>query len=136
MENLNINKFSAPMPFMPEHIELLAKINEKHSTSKITMLYNCLPANAIDCSGFEQLRCHDDRIKSLNDLIPLVQLSHSLGMDFTYLLNSVNTPHPDIFRKEQWKINRGNISTEFINRKNQTSKRNFRFWTRFNNEND
>ena len=104
MENLNINKFSAPMPFMTEHIELLAKINERHSASKITMLYNCLPANAIDCSGFEQLRCHDDRIKSLNDLIPLVQLSRSLGMDFTYLLNSVNTPHPDIFRKEQWRF--------------------------------
>ncbi|MCM1009080.1 MAG: hypothetical protein NC485_14425 [Ruminococcus flavefaciens] len=99
-----INEFSVPMPFEVAHIEHLATINEQHKKSKITMLYNCLPMNAEDYSGFEQLRATDTRIKSLNDLIQLVNYAKSLGMEFTYLLNSVNTPNPNEFRENQDKF--------------------------------
>lgn len=96
-----INEFSVPMPFEVNHIELLARINEQYKKSKITMLYNCLPMNACDSSGFEQQRVKDNKINSLKDLLPLIKVARSCGMEFTYLLNSVNTPNPDIFRKEQ-----------------------------------
>ena len=96
-----MNYFSAPMPFDKNYIDCIATVNESHRESQINMLYNCLPMNASDCSGFEQLRVTDLRIKSLKDLILLINYAKSLGMDFTYLLNSVNTPNPNMFRKNQ-----------------------------------
>lgn len=101
----SMNYFSAPMPFEIKYIDLIATINDSHRLSKINMLYNCLPMNSSDCSGFEQLRAVDSRIQTMDDLILLVKYVKSLGMDFTYLLNTVNTPNPNVFRANKDKFN-------------------------------
>lgn len=99
-----MNFFSAPMPFNNNDIDLIAKINDSHKESKINMLYNCLPINATDWSGFEQFRATDFRINTLEDLIAIVKHAKSLGMDFTYLMNTINTPIPNEFRRREREI--------------------------------
>ncbi len=96
-----INYFSAPLPFKEQYIDYIAEINESHKLSKINMLYNCLPLNSLDKCGFEQHRCWDENVNSLNDLIKLVNRAKSYNIGFTYLINSVNTPNIDEFRTKR-----------------------------------
>lgn len=101
-----MNYFSAPLPFDERQIEKIAEINEGHQKSKINMLYNCLPMNAIDISGLEQHRVSDGRINSLQDLIRLIKKAKEYKIEFTYLLNSVNAPNAEDFRKKSALIDR------------------------------
>ena len=99
------NKFSAPLPFSKEQIDYLAQMNEKYKKSKVTTLYNCLPYNSIEKSGYEQHRTWDERVNSLYDLAELVNYAKSIGFGFTYLLNTVNTPLFKEFERNVERLN-------------------------------
>ncbi len=81
--------FSTPLPFDKERIDEFFQINKNLSKSKINTLYNSLPADSDDFTGFEQPRCSTGlNVKTLDDFIRLLDYSLNKGFDFIYLLNS------------------------------------------------
>lgn len=99
--------FSLPLPFNTDFIDKLELLNQKYSKSKITSLYNGLPCNASDLSGFEQSRSTCDDVKSFEDLSKYILYAQDKGFKFVYLLNS---PHSFDANDENLNLKLKNLS--------------------------
>ena len=81
--------FSIPLPFDKEKIDAFYDINKSINKSKIQTMYNSLPYDVPEFTGFEQPRSdNNNNIKNINDFIDLVIYAKEKGFDFIYLLNS------------------------------------------------
>ena len=82
-----VYEFSVPMPFSEWQIKKISEINQRLSESKITSLYNCLPANCEESTGFEQGRVSVEKF-TLHDYLKVAESSINNGFKVVYLLNN------------------------------------------------
>lgn len=93
-------KFSIPMPLSFDLIDQIENINSSLTKSKITSLYNCLPGNSDDLSGFEICRDFSKNKISFEEFSEYIKYAQEKGFDFTYLLNLFRNYNDDYAEKD------------------------------------
>lgn len=82
--------FSAPLPYYFEKVDEFAQVNKMISKSQIKTLFNSLPGELEEFTGFEQARSNGKgEINSLEDFARLIDYTFEKGFDFVYLLNTL-----------------------------------------------
>lgn len=89
-------KFSIPMPYNKEHLDIINNINKMVEKSEINSFYFSLPLNCPNLCGFEQAR-NTSNNSSYEHWLDLIETSNNNGYDVIYTLN---TPNPTLENKD------------------------------------